>query len=191
MRLAMLTLAMIFGMMIPAALAESNPVITINPDGSITVVGDMPQAAPAPAPVEAVSPPSVPAPVPPAKMAVLPETPEIPPVMQAPPIPRAKPAPAPVRQAKTKAPASVPPISTGQADITLEAMPQSGPVTSADARRIALAIAPPSRSVNVYPADYQGLKVYQVVFKTEHGEQYVLVDRQNGEIVPEKKGKRK
>ena len=65
MRFILLTLGILLA--VPAYAADSNPVITINPDGSITVIGDMPQPVrdvqaappvpdPAPAAVEIVSP---------------------------------------------------------------------------------------------------------------------------------------
>lgn len=58
-----------------------------------------------------------------------------------------------------------------------------GPLTADDAKRIALDVGPPAFGVDAYPADYNGRKVFQVIFRTEDGERYVLVDRNSGEIV--------
>ena len=77
------------------------------------------------------------------------------------------------------------PQSLGRVDPKVQPRPIKvrGPITPDDAKRIALDIGPPARAVEAYPADYMGRKVFQVIFYTEQGERYVLVDRQTGEIV--------
>ncbi len=187
MRIVLLAvLAMLLGAGVYAR-AESggSPVITINPDGSITVVGDMPARPPVVEPVAPPTPPSS-SPLPPPALMIAPE-PSV--AEHAPPVPKVKPVPPPMRQAqKKKAPE---PRMVQQAKEPRDGVPPAGGVVSReDARRIALSVAPPSRGVNVYPADYNGLKVFQVVFKTEDGEQYVLVDRQSGEIVRNPKNRK-
>ena len=93
----------------------------------------------------------------------------------------AKPSSKPVPE-KVREPAA--PDSIGRSDPAYipEARPR-GPITPDEAKRIAIDEAPPAISVDVYPADYNGRKVFQVIFKTENGDRYVLVDRQTGEIV--------
>lgn len=203
-------------------LAEQ-PVITIHPDGSISVDGKQavskPEqpATPAP-PAEEIQ---IPVPqrtaepvVPVVPVAVEPPEPALVPqqadgmVAAPPPKPASKPQPRKIRQqAKNEdrvpvpAPAAAPPrpvadtiVESGEKGYTTEAAPESvaGELTGADAIRIALGVAPPARNVNAFPADYEGRKVFQVVFRTEDGEHHVLVDRQSGEIVkPEKKKKKK
>ena len=61
-----------------------------------------------------------------------------------------------------------------------------------EARRIALSIAPPARSMQVFEWDHSGRPVYNVVFKTEDGEKSVLVDKFTGDIVnPSKSAKKR
>lgn len=67
--------------------------------------------------------------------------------------------------------------------VSLSAQTLGPNMTADDAIRIALDVAPPSRSVHAVPANYKGLHVYQVLFATEEGEQSVFVDRETGRIV--------
>ena len=62
-----------------------------------------------------------------------------------------------------------------------QSAPHLGPnMTSDDAIRIALDVAPPARSVHAIPVNYKGLHAYQVVFATEDGDRSVFVDRETG-----------
>ena len=224
----------IFGLMVvaavgfacaaPAIAQDSNPVITINPDGSFSVDHvTPPPSAPKQVKVKKESKPqSQPAPKQAAPKQEAPKPKRDPepaadsvfepldPVMpeekpeekldekKAEPAPAPKPMPkkaAVSKPAKKPAPKivkSVPaaaPAPVQERDI---APAPSGPVTADDARRIAIRVGPAASRVDVYPADFNGLKVFQVIFKTETGEEYILVDRATGEIVREKpKGKKK
>lgn len=106
--------------------------------------------------------------------------------------PAKKPAPK-IVEAVPDAPPEPRPAEPRPAPVTQHSAPDpSGPVTPDDARRIAIKIGPAASRVDVYPADFNGLKVFQVIFKTEHGEEYILVERATGEIIREKpKGKKK
>ena len=223
--------------------AQGKKVVTINPDGSVTISnpqGGEAQTLPAPKSSLRRQPPFIDAlppeerttivPRQPAKAPVKPEKPKVePPVeKQAPEMPQTgKPVTekpqrkkiatpdTPVKE-KTEKPVtpkpqkkSVPKLvpkkagkdsgtekeepalrepaesdSMGRADPRVKASERRpGPVTPDEAKRIALDIGPPARAVDVYPADYNGRKVFQVVFHTEEGERYVLVDRKSGAIV--------
>lgn len=56
-------------------------------------------------------------------------------------------------------------------------------MTSDDAIRIALDVAPPARAVHAVPVNYKGYHAYQVIFATEDGERSVFVDRETAKIV--------
>lgn len=218
----------IFGLMVvaavgfacaaPAIAQDSNPVITINPDGSFSVdhvtpppsapkqvkvkKESKPQPKPKLAPKKA--PPKQEAPklkqdsAPAADSVFEPLDPVMPDEKKAQPAPAPKPMPKkaavnkPAKKPAPKIVKSVPaaaPAPVQERDI---APAPSGPVTADDARRIAIRVGPAASRVDVYPADFNGLKVFQVIFKTETGEEYILVDRATGEIVREKpKGKKK
>lgn len=77
------------------------------------------------------------------------------------------------------------PDSIGRVDPKVQPRPirVRGELTAEDAKRIAFDVGPPASAVDAYPADYNGRKVFQVIFRTEDGERYVLVDRKTGEIV--------
>jgi hypothetical protein len=157
-----------------------DPVITINPDGSIEVHGEMPvQPKMVPAPegsrVEAMIDPASEAPIPARK----PEAP----VKKVTAVEKIAPEPIPYRD---PAPAYVPPRAA-----VPESIPAEG-ITRDEAKRIALSVAPPSRSVMVYPANLDGVPVFEVIFRTYENTDYaVLVDVASGEIINpnKKKGK--
>lgn len=189
MRLAILSLLAILAINTPA-LAQpenANPTIIINADGSYTVIGEMPTVPVRQDPMPTPSPRAL-APVP---VAEVPHAADLVVSQALPPTPQRKPAYVPVMATKKKqektvsSPAALPP--TPYAPPAAEEYRQDdGFISSDEARRIALAVAPPSRRVDVYPADFNGQKVFQVVFKTDSGDQAILVDRQTGDIVEEK-----
>lgn len=212
MRFHFLVMILVVGTALSSLAAE--PVIIINPDGSFTVDGKAQEVQSRPAPEPAVAPKKkvhkTPEPVAETKpepepaavveeksVPVVESAPESAKAEVAPPAPEVKPTKKPVKKdtvkkrvpkatAVTPAPAPQPGIARDVPDVPV------GPITMDDAKRIALQIGPPARSVNVYPADYLGQKVFQVIFKTEDGEEFVLIDRVTGEIVKEKKpGKKK
>jgi hypothetical protein len=185
-----------------SALAEQ--VIVINPDGSVTVTDPTGRT---PEQILEKRPPAVPAqsraPRPADGPAVLtpPVKPDVP-VAEKTPVPGAKPVAktivpppeGPVKPASPKNKAhkddkpdpGIPTVkeSIGRVDPKKE-LPERAPhpVGPDEAKRIALDVAPPALSVDVFPADYSGTKVWQVIFKTEDGERYVLVERATGEII--------
>jgi hypothetical protein len=184
--------------------------ITINPDGTITIDDPAGQAPtrtlekkktvppvapkePA-APVERAAPrvdkPTIAKPVieePEAPVAEKPITPTTkPPVKKKAEAPKAP--SKPKKNTKKESTREQPPVkeSIGKADPEYTPPPRPrGPITPEDAKRIALDVAPPALAVDVFPANYKGIKVFQVVFKTEDGDRFVLVDRATGEIIRE------
>lgn len=178
MRFFILVTAIICGMGLPVQAADNDPVITINPDGSVVVEAEAPENVII-SPIEMMEKTPQAVPPPESEQNIVKSSP--------PPLPGIK----PVRQARKEEAFPAVKESIGNAYIYEESPRQPGPVSSDEALRVALDVAPPSRGTQVYPADFNGLKVYQVVFKTEDGEQYVLVDRQTGEIIDERKSKKK
>lgn len=82
-------------------------------------------------------------------------------------------------QASREAPASAP-----EPEYVSPRAQRRGPyMTPEDAIRIALDVAPPAISVTASPVNYKGLHAYEVVFKTEGGDQHVYVDRETGKLV--------
>jgi uncharacterized membrane protein YkoI len=180
---------LVFGLGMPAM--AQDPVITINPDGSIQVHGEMPSPN-APAPLAA--PPAAPEPQPLATAPTPERKPDAPAnKAQVKKAQAQKPAPKPEPVAarepipyRDPAPAYVPPRA-----VVPDAIPAEG-ITRDDAKRIALSVAPPSRSVMVYPANMDGHPVFEVVFKTYDGGDYVvLVDQPTGDIIQPQKKKAK
>lgn len=185
-----------------STLARAEQVIVINPDGSVTISdpsGNVPEQklekrkpaapeaprAPLPVPIKQPGEPVVEkTPVPTAKPVAKPSAKTV--VAVPPPSPEK-----PVK--KERAPSDVKPDpgipaeqSIGRVDPSRKPEPRSArPVGPEEAKRIALDVAPPALAVDVYPADYSGTKVWQVIFKTEEGERYVLVERATGAIIRE------
>lgn len=90
--------------------------------------------------------------------------------------------PPPLPALKPNEPAYVPQSIARIIDYTN--IPEGVVITKDVALRIALEVAPPSRSFTVLDGrDYKGTTVYQVSFKTENGMHDVLVDAQNGKIL--------
>lgn len=214
--------------------AQGKKVVTINPDGSVTVTdpeGGPAQQLPPPkinprrqAPFVEALPPEEQAKM---RAKVKPAAPDVPdkpvrdaapqkplrekivtpekPLAKKPSVPRperktvARPdveQPAPVEKPRVR-PGEEPDMTRGEpaapdsiGRVDPKRMPEPparrrGPLTPDDAKRIALDVGPPASGIDVYPADYNGRKVFQVVFRTEEGERYVLVDRKTGDIVKE------
>jgi len=207
MRIVLAALAVLVVLAAPAR-AEGNKIIVIGEDGSVSELDLGAPAKPSPAPA---TPPPVqlrtkPAPPPVAAKpatakpvaakpaAPAPEKLAKPAKKPAPPAP-AKKAGAPAKkksQKKQAAPANVDQQKVDQhspaADSAPAPVPARGPrlgpaMTPDDAIRIALDHAPPARSVNAYPVNYNGIHAYQVVFATEDGDRSVFVDRESGKIV--------
>lgn len=178
MRFFILVLAMISGMALPVLAAGQDPVITIHPDGSFSVNGETSEKIVTP-PAEAVEPTVKEIPKVELQLIAPAEVKEDLVKASPPPLPLVKPA----RQSKKEEAFPAVKESIGKMYVYEEKPRQPGPVTRDEALRVALDVAPPSRSTEVYPADFNGLKVFQVVFKTEDGDQYILVDRQTGAIV--------
>jgi len=91
------------------------------------------------------------------------------------------------KTAKKKA-APTAPVAAAKAPeprpVTASAQRLGEQMTSDDAIRIALDVAPPARSVHAVPVNYKGLHAYQVIFATEDGDRSVFVDRETGKIAP-------
>jgi len=100
------------------------------------------------------------------------------PVQKAPAAPRTPP--------KPKSPPSGPVQEAGIGKTYIDRIPQApkgAEITPEIAKRMAIEIAPPSRSVEVYRRRYKERPVYQVTFKTDHGYHDILIDAENGEIL--------
>lgn len=220
--------------------AQAKKVVTINPDGSVTVTNPDGKAEnyPAPKNMQRRGPPFMdalppeerrkaanPPPVAAEQKAEEPAAPSVPETVHKDPVAPKKPA-APKKEAAPKKPAAKKPVmesvekpatakpekkaakkpakpkaqkpaepeihkgepaaadSMGRSDPRAKTEARKpGPVSPEEAKRIAIDVGPPARGVDVFPADYNGRKVFQVVFLTEEGERYVLVDRASGEIV--------
>lgn len=199
---------MLSAIMAVSAHAQNNQTITINPDGTVTISDPSGQAptrtleksrpkapvepvaprAPRQAePIEPVEKPSIAKPVieePDVPVARKPAKPEAKaPIAKKSDVPKA---PSKPKQTGKESVKEQPPVreSMGRVDPKYKPEPRKpGPVTADEAKRIALDVAPPALSVDVYPANYKGIKVFQVIFKTEEGERFVLVDRQTGAII--------
>lgn len=165
--------------------AEGEQKITIKEDGTISIT-EVPKSAAAPKAEPQQKPVSPP------------------PVVAADPAPKAKPAPKPAAPKKKKE-AAAPKKKTPQKTVKKKAVPPApvtapeipspppsaapsqqrlGPnMTPDDAIRIALDVAPASRSVHAYAVNYKGLHCYQVIFATEDGDRSVFIDRESGKVV--------
>ncbi len=193
--------------------AFADKIIVKNDDGTTTSIdigpsplapSVEPKAEPAKPQEKSVAPPrpvaADPAPATPVKPAKKPAAPKQDvkketPVMKTPvkkpatPKKEKAPAPAPQKPQKKKAAPVAPaakPAPDHAAPTPSAALPSQrlGPhMTPDDAIRIALDVAPPSRSVTASAVNYKGLHAYQVVFVTEDGERSVFVDRETGKIV--------
>lgn len=167
--------------------AEGEQKITIKEDGTISIT-EVPKSAAAPK-------------AEPQQKRVSPA-----PVVAADPAPKAKPAPKPAAPKKKKeaaapkkktpqkaakkkvvppapVPAPAPEIASPRPSVAPSAQRLGPNMTPDDAIRIALDVAPPSRSVHAYAVNYKGLHCYQVIFATEDGDRSVFIDRETGKVV--------
>jgi len=93
---------------------------------------------------------------------------------------------APKAPPKPKTPPSAPVEQASIGKTYIDRIPEpteNTPITPEIAKRMAIEIAPPSRSVEVYRRTYQDRPVYQVTFKTDRGFHDILIDAENGEIL--------
>lgn len=194
------------------AFAQDNIIRIIKEDGSVVEfeMGRPPEAAPEPAPVSASAPepepestalpksePKAPAVVEKEPMAGVPETASQ--NAQAPVAEKPKKAAKPKAVVKTKASTSTVPIPMRKPAAAKYAAPDVYAPSRSDVtpgetvitKNVALAIAlendaPPARSVQVLPRNYEGRPVFVVQFRTEDGLYDMLIDRRSGEIVERK-----
>ena len=198
MRTLLTTLAFTLAFSASAAYAQ-NKIIVIDETGKVSEIdiGPSPmapapkapekQAAPEAAPVPAATPEPAPVAKPTKKPAPKKEVvkKEAPAAKKADAAPKKK-STKKVDQKKQAAPATAKPVKQRPPrEEYVSPRPQRmGPsMTPEDAIRIALDVAPPARSVTASPVNYKGLHAYEVVFRTENGDQFVYVDRDSGKVV--------
>ena len=195
---------LVIGIVGPTQAAQDQPIIVINPDGSITVKesasGPMIEAVPAQQTPEPVS--EKPKkktskkekPVTDIK-AVQPEPePEAEKIVKDAIVSPADPVeevPASTKKQAAQKQKEIPPLPTRKPLIDRTAPIYKAALTRDDALRIAIDVAPPSRGTRVMEGVFQDRPVYEVIFRTEDGEQSVFVDRETGDIVNPKKSRKK
>jgi hypothetical protein len=199
----------IFTIFSTSALAQDNKIVVINEDGTSASVEITPPSilrrgavpAPRPMPTPASQPEEKPAKAQPkAELKNLEknsdETVKKVEPAKKPAVPQKKAVTKTSEKKPVKKPAKTPAKSTKPVAEKIPAAPKApvasaplvptrlGPaMTSEDAIRIAIDAAPPAKSVFASPVNFKGLHAYEVVFKTDEGDQFIYVDRETGRIV--------
>ncbi|HOO82031.1 MAG TPA: PepSY domain-containing protein [Alphaproteobacteria bacterium] len=186
MRYLILAVLLIFSF--PAlAQDEGHTIRIIQEDGSVDVI-DLRQSASEPepkpaaqAPVEMPKAKAEPAPVKKAK--AVPSKKSAPKKVVAVPLPAPKivtPPPLPVQR-------KVAPSPSTEEEGVKNAPVQKSEIRRAQAISVALDYAPPSSDVEVYRSEYNGQRVFAVMFKIEDGYHEVLVDAHSGKVLESRK----